>query len=316
MAAGRQRLDGAPREVDIDLTRPISTVAANGDPFAVSNEKFPVREIDSGIEQVIDITDEPYVQGYTRTPDEVARIEHSLIEAARAEDSPDGLVMMYVPGMHPWGDAGRTYERSLGWDGIPAWMHGYEHAALYLFLVDANVPGGTRITAGGTGVRPKLLGAHSSGSKTVDALRGVVTPEEVCAYHGLVDLRETVMEGGTIYRCPDVPESPRFPFGPMPAGYLSLLALLQRSGVAHSTCFVNDKSFRSMDRLGFGPELLCGRKLSVPEEAVTGDEVGTEYMAVLLRTENMSRVLLDPSSAFLPVLKPYLGVTIEQCFVQ
>jgi hypothetical protein len=316
MAAGRQRLDGAPREVDIDLTRPISTVAENGDPFAINDAQYPVRTVQSGVEQVIDLTDEPYVAGYFRTEAEVARIHQALIEASGVEDTPDGLVMMYVPGTHPWGDAGRTYERNLGWDGIPAWMHGYEHAAFYLFLIDATVPGGTKIIAGGAGLRPKLMGSHSTGSKVLDSLHGLVTPEEMSSHHGLGNPRDTMIEGGTMYRRPDVPESPQLPFGPMPAGYLSLLSFLQRERATHSLGFMNEKSLRSLDRLGFEPELLCGRRLSVPEEAVSGDEVGTEYLATVIRTEKMSRVLLDPSSAFQPVLEPYWALTIEQCVVE
>jgi hypothetical protein len=315
MAAGRQQLSTSPGEVDVDLTGRTTTAAPNGDPFAIDDRKYPARTIDSGVDQVINLTDEPYVAGYFRTEEEVVRLHHALIEASGVEGSPDGLAMMHVPGTHPWGDAGRTYERNLGWDGIPAWMHGYEHAAFYLYLVDATVPGGTRITAGGAGLYPKLLGAHSTGSKVLDSLSGVVSPEDFSAHHGLGMPRDSMIEGGTMFRCPDVPDSPSLPFGPMPAGYLSMLWFMQSERITHSLGFMNNKSFRSLDRLGFEPELLCGRQLSVPEEAVSGDEVGTQYVATVVRTEKMSRVLLDPSSAFRPVLEPYLDLTILQCFV-
>ena len=207
------------------------------------------------------IAESPFVGGYHRSDEDMAAMEQRVLGYVPREVLGESqLAMVVLDGLHPLVDWSRTREIGLDWSEMPAYMHGYEHAARFFAFCDFGLQQGPRIVFAGRMFDGRKMGPESTGSQVVDALLGQITPEEVCSFHGIDDLHK-VWESSSMYRIKDIPRNDRYPFGYGAFAYLGVIRMAIEDDVSAILSYVNEATARQLVRQGIPSVPLGGREL-------------------------------------------------------
>ncbi len=212
------------------------------------------------------VAESPFIAGYHRSDEDMAAMEQRILSYVPREVLGESqLAMVILDGLNPLVDWSRTREIGLEWTEMAEYMHGYEHAARFFGVCDFGLDGGPRIVYAGRMFDGRKMGPESCGSQVVDGLVGEITPEEVCAFHGIDDLRK-VWESSSMYRIKDIPRTDRYPFGYGAFAYLGVIRMAIEEDVSAILSYVNDATARQLVRQGIPSVPLGGRLLKPHSE--------------------------------------------------
>lgn len=277
----------------------------------------------SSVTQVIDLTEEarlidlstdaPFVAGYHRTAQELAILEQRILSYVPAEAIPEsGLVFVEMSGLSSVSDWFRTSEMNLEWGDMPVWMIGFEHAARCFALCDFGAEGGPAIVRGfrvGIGA----LGAGRSGSQVVDSLLNQVSVEEICAFHGVDDLRRC-WDITSFFTVPGHKRNGRYPFGYAPYAYLGIFRRALQCDMPMGISFTNRLTDDSLAKSMIPSVALAGRDLRAP--AVEGYEYNVEMKAFVLPAFDGGAMLFDPGHEYSPMLEAFRNTPMANVLVR
>jgi hypothetical protein len=305
-----------PTESTIDLTRSEAIVAlerADRSNWVGHKIGIVAEVIDDQNLPVIDLTsDQPWTAGYHRTSAELAGLEQKLIATIDPELAAlSGLVIVEVDPASPLVDFGRTKELEFGWEDLPMYMKGYEHAAPGSFLVDFDRPDGPRIVFAGRSVRGRLLGTESCGSQVIDTV-GHLTAAEVRSYYGVADLH-SCYDITTAYRINGLERSRRHA-----EYFLHMFMVMMRTivseDVPYCMAYMNPMSKHAMERAGLPMMPLCGKEIVAP--LVGGHEYNAAFQAIAISVDEVSNTLYNPSHPFSELVEPFRSVEIPLMYLR
>ena len=277
----------------------------------------------SSVTPVIDLTDNarlidlsaesPFVAGYHRNFEELAVLEQRILSYVPSEAVPDsGLVVVEMSGLSSASDWFRTSEMNLEWGDMPVWMVGFEHAARCFALCDFGAEAGPAIVRGlrlGIGA----LGAGQTGSQVVDSLLDQVGVEEICAFHGIDDLR-TCWDITSFFRVPGHKRNERFPFGYAPYAYLGIFRRALQCDVPMGLSFTNRLTDESLAKSMVPTVALAGRDLRAPE--VEGYEYNAEMKAFVLPAFDGGAMFFDPGHEYNSMLESFRNTPMANVIVR
>ena len=277
----------------------------------------------SSVTQVIDLTEEarlidlsvdsPFLAGYHRTAKELATLEQRILSYVPAAAIPgSGLVFVEMSGLSSVSDWFRTSEMNLGWGDMPVWMIGFEHAARCFALCDFGADDGPAIVRGfriGIGA----LGAGRSGSQVVDSLLSQVSVEEICAFHGVDDLRRC-WDITSFFTVPGHKRNGRYPFGYAPYAYLGIFRRALQCDMPMGISFTNRLTDDSLAKSMIPTVALAGRDLRAA--AVEGYEYNVEMKAFVLPAFDGGAMLFDPGHEHSPMLQAFRNTPMANVLVR
>jgi hypothetical protein len=302
-------------EPAIDLTSDEVVIALerlDSSGWVDSTVKTKVEVIDEQTRTIIDLTaDEPWRAGYFRTDQEILDLEQKLIGLIDPEVAAlSGLVMVETDAASPLTDITRSLEMKFGWEDLPVYMHGYEHAAPGSYLVDFDRPT-PRIVFAGRGVRGPMLGPQSSGSQVIDSVEHV-TAAEVRSYYGIPDLH-ACFDVTTVYRRKGV-ERAKAQKDYFAYIFLVMTRVAFEANVPYLMAYMNPLSKMAVDRLGYPTEPLCGREIQAP--LVEGYEYNADFQATAIPADFLYDTLFNPNHALAAFVEPLRSVNVPMVNVR
>jgi hypothetical protein len=303
-------LTGSLAEPTIDLTSSEAVVAlerVDRSSWVNTEVETRVKVIDERTGPIIDLTrDEPWTAGYHRSAAELEALERTIVSMIDPELAAlSGLVLVEVDPASPLSDFTRTKELEFGWEDLPVYMKGYEHATPASLLVDFDRPDGPRIVFAGRSVRGHLLGPQSCGSQVIDTVEHV-TPAEVRAYYGIPDLH-ACFDITTAYRVRGLERSRRHNeyFAHM---FMVMSRVSLAANVPYFMAYMNPLSKNAVDRLGLPMAPLCGKEIVAP--LVEGYEYNAAFQTIAIAADEVFRSLYDPHHELAPFVEPFRSVNI------